>query len=60
MTTKFPPPTPERREQPAVDDTISRSLSDEDRAKLAIDSWEPSLLRHLLAAHNKLKRHTEN
>jgi hypothetical protein len=38
-----------------LDDTAVRSLSKEDRAKLGMDAWEPSLLRELLAAHNKLK-----
>lgn len=31
-----------------------RRLSKDDRARLGIDSWEPSLLRELLAAHDKL------
>ena len=32
------------------------SLSPEDRSKLNMDAWEPSLLRKLLSAQNKLKR----
>ena len=39
---------------PPGDDTASRCLTHEERAKLAIDSWEPSLLRHLLRAANRL------
>lgn len=31
-------------------------LSAEQRAKLAMDSWEPSLLRRLLTAHNELAK----
>lgn len=37
------------------EDTALRSLSRTERVKLDIDSWEPSLLRALLEAQNKLK-----
>jgi hypothetical protein len=48
-------PGPARRAARAPqEDTAVRSLSKEDRAKLGMDAWEPSLLRQLLAAHNKL------
>jgi hypothetical protein len=42
-----------KRDQPA-EDTAIRCLSKEERAKLSIDSWEPSLLRRLLRAANRL------
>ncbi len=35
------------------DDTLIRGLSHEDRARLAIDAWEPSLLKHMLRARHK-------
>jgi hypothetical protein len=38
----------------AADDTALRSLTDEERASLGMDSWEPSLLRALLQAENRL------
>ena len=38
-----------------IDDTAIRSLSKEERARLSMDSWEPSLLRNLLRAENKLR-----
>jgi hypothetical protein len=47
------------RRAPVVEnneDTALRSLSKEDREKLAMDSWEPSLLRNLLKAENRLPR----
>ena len=37
------------------DDTALHSLSRTDRKKLNMDSWEPSLLRELLRAQNRLK-----
>jgi len=37
-----------------VEDTAIRCLSKDERAKLSIDSWEPSLLRRLLRAANRL------
>lgn len=36
------------------DDTAIRALNEQDRSKLDIDSWEPSLLRHMLKAVGKL------
>jgi hypothetical protein len=41
--------------EPNIDDTASLSLSRRDRKKLGMDSWEPSLLRNLLTAQNRLK-----
>ncbi len=46
---KTPAPAP-------LDDTAMRALNQEDRSKLDIDSWEPSLLRHMLAAQDKLPK----
>jgi hypothetical protein len=53
---------PKRLSQPSrsprrdrIEDSAIARLSKEERAKLAMDSWEPSLLRQLLTAHNKLK-----
>ena len=39
-----------------LEDTAVASLSKTDRKKLNMDSWEPSLLRKLLSAQNRLKR----
>lgn len=41
--------------EPQIDDTASLHLSRRDRKKLGMDSWEPSLLRKLLRAQNRLK-----
>lgn len=38
----------------AVDDTALQMLTDEERAALGMDSWEPSLLRAMLQAENRL------
>lgn len=38
------------------EDTALWSLTPEDREKLVMDAWEPSLLRKLLSAQNRLKR----
>ena len=38
------------------EDTALRVLSKQDRAKLSMDSWEPSLLRNLLKAQNRQPR----
>jgi hypothetical protein len=51
-------PHPVRREKP--EDSILARLSKEDRAKLAMDSWEPSLLRQLMTAHNALGKNNKN
>jgi hypothetical protein len=40
--------------QAHADDTAVRCLTPVERRRLDIDSWEPSLLRALLEAHNKL------
>jgi len=40
----------------ALEDTAMRSLSKEERRRLSIDAWEPSLLRHMLEAEDKLRR----
>lgn len=40
----------------AHEDTVVRSLSKEERARLAMDAWEPSLLRKLLRAEAKLRQ----
>lgn len=47
---------PRRRAAGSADDTVMRSLSKEEVRRLAIDAWEPSLLRNLLEAENKLRR----
>lgn len=39
-----------------LDDTAMRSLSKDELKRLSIDAWEPSLLRHMLEAQNKLRR----
>jgi hypothetical protein len=44
------------RAQTRPEDTAMLSLSPEDRSKLNMDAWEPSLLRKLLTAQNKLKK----
>lgn len=48
------PERPERRAD-RTEDTAMRSLSKEERARLSMDAWEPSLLRHLLRAQDKLR-----
>jgi hypothetical protein len=45
--------------KPSADDTASRSLSKVERRQLGMDSWEPSLLRKLLAAQNRLRKQTK-
>jgi hypothetical protein len=49
-------PEPKRKVPPPFEDTALLSLSKVDRKKLAMDSWEPSLLRKLLKAQNRLKQ----
>lgn len=39
-----------------LSDTLRRCLTAEERAKLSMDAWEPSLLRFLLGAHDRLDR----
>ena len=53
MVTKGIRPKP--RPKPSSEDTAMRSLSRVDRKKLEMDAWEPSLLRMLLSAQNRLK-----
>ena len=51
------PPDRPKPETPAeLEDTAMLSLSKTDRKKINMDSWEPSLLRKLLTAQNRLKR----
>ena len=38
------------------EDTALRSLSKADRKQLSMDAWEPSLLRKLLTAQNRLTK----
>jgi hypothetical protein len=50
------PPNRSKPRLPAEpEDTARLSLSKAERTKLNMDSWEPSLLRKLLAAQNRLK-----
>ena len=52
-------PTQTTSKQPqdsSRDDTAWHSLSRADRKKLGMDSWEPSLLRNLLRAQDRLKK----
>jgi hypothetical protein len=51
-------PSPEPAPSP-IEDTALSCLSKADRRKLAMDAWEPSLLRKLLAAQNRLKTRHE-
>jgi hypothetical protein len=44
-----------RHRSEPVDDTAIRSLSKEEIKRMSIDSWEPSLLRNMLEAVNKLR-----
>lgn len=39
-----------------LSDTLQRCLTEEERAQLSMDAWEPSLLRLLLGAHDRLDR----
>ena len=39
-----------------LEDTALSALTPEDRERLAMDAWEPTLLRKLLEAENKLPR----
>ena len=50
-----PAQTAGNRAQTRPEDTAMLSLSPEDRSKLNMDAWEPSLLRKLLSAQNRLK-----
>jgi hypothetical protein len=48
--------TPKQPQDSNRDDAAWRSLSRADRKKLGMDSWEPSLLRKLLRAQDRLKK----
>jgi hypothetical protein len=54
VTASEPEPEPDR-----IEDTAMKCLSKADRRKLVMDAWEPSLLRKLLAAQNRLKSRRE-
>lgn len=49
-------PVPPRRRKPELDETALRSLTREERRQISMDSWEPSLLRKLLSAQDRLKK----
>lgn len=53
---KRPQPSRRDEERPPEEDTALLSLTPEDRNKLEMDAWEPSLLRKLLSAQDRLKR----
>lgn len=40
----------------SLEDSAIRGLSQDEIRRLSIDAWEPSLLRHMLEAENKLRR----
>jgi len=48
--------TRKSQQDPDREDSALLSLSRADRKKLNMDSWEPSLLRKLLRAQNRLKQ----
>jgi hypothetical protein len=50
------PKTPKPKTPGMFEDTAVLSLSKVDRKKLGMDSWEPSLLRKLLSAQNRLTK----
>lgn len=49
-------PEPKPKSPAEFEDTTVLSLSKVERKKLAMDSWEPSLLRKLLSAQNRLRK----
>jgi hypothetical protein len=49
------PTQPKAGKSTKDDDTALLHLSKADRNKLGMDAWEPSLLRKLLAAQNRLR-----
>ena len=57
MGDKRTEPEKRRRVGSGREDTASRYLSRSDRKKLNMDAWEPSLLRKLLSAQNRLEKH---
>jgi len=48
-------PRPRVTQQAPPEDTALLSLSGDERRRIAMDSWEPSLLRQLLSAQDRLK-----
>jgi hypothetical protein len=46
-------PDPRREPDSPGNDTLIRGLTREQRARLVIDAWEPSLLRNLLQAEGR-------
>lgn len=51
-----PRPRPKQPTPAGLEDTAAHSLSKDDRNRLGMDSWEPSLLRKLLTAQNRLRK----
>jgi len=56
MATKPEKRKPRQTEDAGFEDTAMLSLSKTDRKKLGMDAWEPSLLRKLLTAQNRLRK----
>ncbi|MGD8339302.1 MAG: hypothetical protein PVH89_00890 [Gammaproteobacteria bacterium] len=56
MANKPTEPPSKRPQDSTLEDTAWLSLSRSDRKKLNMDSWEPSLLRQLLRAQDRLKK----
>jgi len=57
MAPKPSDPKPKPKPKPGeIEDTALLCLSKADRKKLGMDAWEPSLLRQLLAAQNRLRK----
>lgn len=54
--TTSPPPAAGAESAAPLEDTAMSVLSQAERAGLAMDAWEPSLLRELLEAENRLPR----
>lgn len=46
----------EQQPEQALEDTATRCLSKDERRRLSMDAWEPSLLRNMLKAQDKLRR----
>jgi hypothetical protein len=46
-------PGPQREPDSPGNDTLIRGLTREQRARLVIDAWEPTLLRNLLQAEGR-------
>ncbi|HUF73565.1 MAG TPA: hypothetical protein VMR74_11765 [Gammaproteobacteria bacterium] len=56
MARKPADPDAESKQERQDEDTALLSLSRTDRRKLNMDAWEPSLLRKLLTAQNRLRK----